>query len=371
MAKILVTGGAGFIGSHLVDLLVKKGNEVVILDNLDPQVHPSSKEPVYLNKEAAFIKGDVRTAKDIAKAIDGCEVVFHEAAAVGVGQSMYQINHYTDVSVRGTAMLWDYIVNNDVPIKKFVVAASMSSYGEGLYECPSCGLLEPSLRSEKQMKKGDWEVKCPSCKSIVKKVPTPETKTQHCNSVYALNKKDQEEMSLIIGKTYGIPTVALRYFNVFGTRQSLSNPYTGVAAIFLSRVKNNNNPVVYEDGNQTRDFVSVYDVANANFQVMKSSNADYQVLNVGSGVPISISEVAETIIELHNSDVKVEITNKFRKGDIRHCFADNSKIKSKLKWKPTISFKEGLKEIIEWSASVEATDKFEEATKELRDKGLI
>ena len=368
--KILVTGGAGFIGSYIVDQLIEQNHEVVILDNLDPQVHINSQKPGYLNKKAQFILGDIRNEPDIAKAIEGCEIVFHEAAVVGVGQSMYEVNRYTDVTTRGTALLWDYIINNEIDLKKFIVAASMSSYGEGLYEDPEKGLVEPPLRSEKQMRERKWELINENGKKLTA-VPTPETKTQHCNSIYALNKKDQEEMSLILGKTYGIPTVALRYFNVFGPRQSLSNPYTGVAAIFMSRVKNNKPPVIYEDGNQTRDFISVHDIVNANLAVMNSSNADYKVFNVGSGNPISIKDVAETIIEIYGSEVKPQITNKYRKGDVRHCFADNSKLMNSVEWEPSISLKEGMKEIIDWSKNAKAVDNFEKATKELQDKGLI
>ena len=366
-----MTGGAGFIGSHIVDILIKQNHEVVILDNLDSQVHANSKEPEYLNQNATFIKGDIRNTEDIAKAITDCEIVFHEAAAVGVGQSMYEIEHYTDVNTRGTATLWNYIINNEIPLKKFIVAASMSSYGEGLYECPSCGLVEPELRPEEQMRKGEWEVKCSACHATLKPLPTPESKIQFCNSVYALNKKDQEEMSLMLGKAYEIPTVALRYFNVYGPRQSLSNPYTGVAAIFLSRVKNKNIPVIYEDGLQTRDFVSVYDIAEANLAVMNSKSADYNVFNVGNSSPLSIKQIAETIIELYNSDLKSEITGQFRKGDIRHCYADISKITEKVGWSPQVSFEDGMRELIDWSKNVSAEDKFEQATKELKNKGLI
>jgi len=369
--KILVTGGAGFIGSFLVDELVKQGNEVRILDSLDPQVHPNSRPPEYLNRRAEFIKGDVRDRDTVKKAIQDIEVVFHEAAAVGVGQSMYQIEHYVDVNTRGTAVLLDVLVNEKNSVKKFLVAASMSSYGEGAYECKNCGLVEPELRTEGQLKKKVFELMCPKCNSFLEPIPTPETKTQKSNSIYAITKKDQEEMVLQIGRTYGIPAVALRYFNVFGPRQSLSNPYTGVAAIFMSRAINNNPPVIYEDGLQTRDFVSVHDIVKANLLAMNSNSANYETFNVGSGSPITIKDIAETVIRLQGKKFKPEITGKFRKGDVRHCYADISKIKNKLEFRPSISFEEGMKEIIEWSKKTKAEDKFEEAAEELKEKGLI
>ena len=369
--KVLVTGGAGFIGSFIVDELVQKGHDVVILDNLDKQVHPTGKAPAWLNKKAEFIKGDVRNKDDVRKAMEGVEVLFHEAAAVGVGQSMYELNYYVDVNTGGTANILEFLANEEHSVKKMMVAASMSEYGEGLYECEKCGLAEPSLRGEKQMAKGKFEQFCPSCGAELKPVSTPETKRLDCNSVYALTKKDQEELVLMMGKAYGIKAVALRYFNVFGPRQSLSNPYTGVAAIFMSRIKNGNRPVIYEDGLQSRDFVSVHDIAKANILAMEKNAADYEIFNVGTGKPLSIRQVAENIAGLYGSDIKPEITNKFRKGDVRHCSAGISKIKSKLGFKPSVSFEEGMKEIIEWSQNVKAVDNFEQAAQELKKKGLI
>ncbi len=371
MAKVLVTGGAGFIGSFIVDELVEKGHDVRILDNLDKQVHPTGETPNWLNKKAEFIKGDVRNKDDVKKAMEDVEVLFHEAAAVGVGQSMYELNYYVDVNTKGTSNILEFLANEEHDVKKMMVAASMSEYGEGLYKCEKCGLVEPSLRPEKQMAEGKFEQFCPECKQELKPVPTPETKHLDCNSVYALTKKDQEELVLMIGKAYGIKAVALRYFNVFGPRQSLSNPYTGVAAIFMSRIKNGHAPVIYEDGIQSRDFISVHDIAKANLLAMESNAANYEVLNVGSQNPISIKGVAETIAKLYGSDLKPEITNKFRKGDVRHCFADISKIKSKLDFAPSISFEKGMKEIIEWSQNVKAEDKFEQAAEELKKKGLV
>jgi dTDP-L-rhamnose 4-epimerase len=368
--KVLVTGGAGFIGSFIVDKLIQEGHEVRIIDNLEEQVH-KGKTPEYLNKKAEFIKGDIRDKNTLKKALEDIEIVFHEAAAVGVGQSMYEIEHYVDVNSRGTAVLLDALVNEKNDVKKMVVAASMSSYGEGSYECSSCGKIEIELRSEKQLKEKKWEPLCPNCKKELKAIPTNEEKTQNCNSIYAITKKSQEDMVLQTGKTYGISAVALRYFNVFGPRQCLSNPYTGVAAIFMSRIKNNKNPVIYEDGLQTRDFISVHDVAEANLKAMKLNSCNYESINIGSGKALTIKEVAEIIAKIYGSNIKPEIQFTFRKGDIRHCFADITKARNKLEWNPKVSFEEGMKEIIEWSKTIQAEDLFDKASRELKEKGLI
>ena len=369
--QILVTGGAGFIGSHIVDLLVEEGNSVRILDNLDKQVHANGKKPVWLNEKAEFQIGDVRNRNDLKKALDGIEVVFHEAAAVGVGQSMYEVDYYTDVNTRGTALLLDEIINGNQDVKKILVAASMSSYGEGLYSCKNCGVVEPKRRSEEQLKKEEWSLNCPKCGEELNPVPTPETKTRECESIYALTKEDQERMFHIIGKTYGLKSVALRYFNAIGGRQSLNNPYTGVAAIFMSRVKNNNAPVVYEDGLQSRDFISVRDIARANVMAMKSNAANYESFNVGTGEPTTILDVSEAIIKAYNADLKTEVTGKFRAGDIRHCFADVSKINSKLGFEAKNSFENGLNYLIKWSEKETPKDKFDKASEELKKKGLL
>ncbi|MBI2646418.1 MAG: GDP-mannose 4,6-dehydratase [Deltaproteobacteria bacterium] len=378
--KILVTGGAGFIGSFLVDRLVRDGHEVRIYDNLDSQVHLGSttrhqKKPPYLNKEAEFIYGDVRDRESLAKALEGIEVVFHEAAAVGVGQSQYQIKHYMDVNTGGTANLLDILANGKHRVQKIMVAASMSSYGEGGYRCAKCGDMRPPLRTEEQLAQKKWELLCSKCHTVLTPIPIPETAERQCQSIYALSKLDQEEMVLNFGKTYNIPAVALRYFNVYGPRQSLSNPYTGVAAIFMSRIKNNHSPVVYEDGLQTRDFISVLDIVEANILAMTKPEADYQAFNVGSGKILSILDIAKVLIELYRrvadpSSVEPHVTYQFRKGDIRHCIADISKIETKLGFKPKVSFQEGMKELIRYSQEVEAIDLFDQASQELKARGL-
>lgn len=366
--KILVTGGMGFVGSHLVDALIRDGHSVVVFDNLDEQVH-QGKKPSYLNKDAKYIIGDVRDRKALGKALVGCDVIFHEAASVGVGQSMYKIAHYIDNNDLGTANLLDILVNEKNKIKKLIVASSMSIYGEGEYNCKKCGDIVPKLRSEKQLKDGDWEICCPICNQITNPMATKESKMLQSTSVYAFSKRHQEELCLLVGRTYNIPTVALRYFNIYGPRQALSNPYTGVCAIFSSRIKNNHAPIIYEDGLQTRDFIHVSDIVAANIIAMKDSRADYRALNVGSGIPTSILEIAKTLARLYKKDIKPEVANKYRKGDIRHCFADISSIRE-FGFNPHVNFVEGMSDLVDWSKTISAKDNIEKANKELEKRGL-
>jgi len=367
--KILVTGGAGFIGSFLVDELIRRGEHVTVYDNLEPQVH-GTKKPDYLNARAKYVWGDVRDYEAFKAVVLEADVIFHEAAMVGVGQSQYQIRRYVDANTMGTANLLDILANNKHHCKKLVVAGSMSSYGEGLYRCERDGLVRPALRPESQMANGDWELHCPHCARHVKPVAIPESSVQNVSSIYAITKKDQEEMVLTFGKTYDLPTVALRYFNVFGPRQSLSNPYTGVCAIFTSRIKAGQSPVVYEDGNQSRDFVSVHDIVQANILSMEKSEADGEAFNVGGGHAMSIREVAETLAELYERPSRVLITKRFRKGDVRHCLGDITKIRSRLGYEPAVSFADGMREFLAWSKKAEAVDNFEEASRELAGRGL-
>lgn len=370
--KILVTGGAGFIGSHIVDALISKGHEVTVLDVLDPQVHPEQVVPEYLNKATTFIKADVGDRAIIEKLVPEHDVIYHEAAAVGVGQSMYQIEHYVRENTMNTAVLLDVLANKEHSIKKLIVAASMSSYGEGKYECPDCGVVYPRLRPESQLNSRDWEMKCPECGKDVSPLPTDEKKPMDSTSIYAIGKKDQEEMCLNVGWAYGIPTVALRYFNVYGARQALSNPYTGVCAIFSCRIRNDNPPVVFEDGDQTRDFIHVSDIVQANLLALESSKANYEAFNVGTGSPISINRIASTLISHYKKPLSPSVVNKYRKGDIRHCYSDISKIK-RLGFEPKVSFEQGVPELVEWvnlQPSCEVSDGFEKAQKELSDRNL-
>ncbi len=368
--NILVTGGAGFIGSFLVDELIKKGYSVRIFDNLEEQVHQEN-IPSYLNKEAEFVNGDVRDYETFSKALHGIDVVYHLAAAVGVAQSNYEFKKFSDVNVGGMANLLDILTKKEHPVKKVITNSSMTGLGEGNYECEKCGVVRPPLREEDQLSRKDWEPKCPNCKGEIKAVPTEEDAAEYPNSIYAITKKTQQDMLMLYGKTYNIPTVALRGFNVYGPRQSLSNPYTGVTAIFISRIKNNQPAVVYEDGMQTRDFVSVHDFVRALVLVLDNSKIKNEIINIGSGHPTPIKEIAETLASHLGKKELVEVGENFRKGDIRHCFSDIGKAKRVLGWEPEISLADGFKELIEWSAGEKAEDHFEKATQELKKKGIL
>lgn len=370
MAKnILITGGAGFVGSHLADALLAAGHNVRIFDNLTEQVHPGG-IPGYLAPEAEFVQGDMQDAKAVGHALHGIEVVFHMAAAVGVGQSMYEIEHYMGSNTQGTAVLLQGILRGKGPVEKLVLASSMSIYGEGKYLCAQCGDVAPTLRSVRQLKTRQWEPNCPACGETLTPIPTDEAKPLQCSSIYALSKKDQEEMCLLFGRTYGLPVVALRYFNIYGTRQSLSNPYTGVAAIFASRLMNGNCPMIFEDGQQLRDFVSVHDVVRANLLAMERPQADGMALNIGSGEPISICEVAAELARSLDSDIPAELSQKYRAGDVRHCFADISAAHRLLAYAPKTRFADGLKDLVQWLCSQQPQDRAAEAVAQLSQFGL-
>jgi dTDP-L-rhamnose 4-epimerase len=368
--KSLVTGGAGFIGSYLVDALLKKGHEVIVYDNLEEQVHgAASKPPAYLNGEARFINGDVRNKGQFKKALKGVDYVFHQAACVGVGQSMYDLEKYMSANTMGTTIMWDILINDRHKVKKIIVASSMSIYGEGAYRCKDCGTVYPAIRSDSQLKLRKWDMKCPQCNHNTEAHPTDESKPLCPTSVYAISKRDQEEMSLTLGRAYKIPAVALRYFNTYGPRQALSNPYTGAAAIFSSRILNNKPPVIFEDGYQSRDFIHVQDIVQANLLAMNKRGADYEAFNVGTGRKLTILDLANILIKRLNFKGKPQIINKFRAGDIRHCYADITKIK-KLGFEPKVRFEDGIDDLITWVRSQISEDLFEKAKKELEEKRL-
>ncbi|MBI4145226.1 SDR family NAD(P)-dependent oxidoreductase [Candidatus Woesearchaeota archaeon] len=369
---VLVTGGAGFIGSFIVDELLRRGHRVRILDNLEPQVHKVfGGVPPYLNKKAELLVGDVRDRNTIKDALNDVDIVFHEAGMVGVGQSQYQIQRYLDANVMGTAQLLDVLANEKHAVKKILVAGSISEYGEGSCACPECGIVNPPLRPEEQLKRKDWELHCPECNSTLAPVGTKEDKLLDVNSIYAISKQAQEQMVLNIGKTYGIPAVSLRYWNTYGPRQSLGNPYTGVCAIFMSRLKNNQPPVIFEDGKQRRDFVSVHDIVQANMLAMESEAANGQIFNVGSGQNYSILEIAQTLAKMYGRAISPQVTGDFRKGDVRHCFADISKIRQKLGFKPGVTLEAGLNELKEWVDGAPAIDTFAQATSEMKLRNIV
>jgi dTDP-L-rhamnose 4-epimerase len=367
--KVLITGGAGFIGSHLADELLNFGYEVRALDNLSEQVHGRNCErPEYLNPEVELIIGDVRDKKIVLQALEGVSAVFHLAAMVGVGQSMYQIREYTDVNNTGTAVLLEALAEK--PVEKLVVASSMSIYGEGLYRNAAGEPVVASERPLEQLKAGRWEVLDQEGRELTP-LPTSEEKTPCLSSVYALSKYDQERMSLIVGRAYNIPTVAMRFFNVYGTRQALSNPYTGVLAIFASRFLNDNPPMIFEDGLQQRDFVHVRDVALACRLALETPAADGQVFNVGSGQNYTITEIAERLAKvLGKEHLRAQITGKYRVGDIRHCYSDINLAKEVLGFYPQVDFNSGLQELADWLEGQIAYDRVNEASAELAARGL-
>jgi dTDP-L-rhamnose 4-epimerase len=369
MQKVLITGGAGFIGSHLADELLAHGYRVRVLDSLDPQVHGESRRrPEYLAREVELIVGDINDRDRVDEALRGVDAVYHFAAAVGVGQSMYEVAHYTRVNNLGTAVLLEALARN--PVERLIVASSMSLYGEGLYRSASGGPRLVGERTLEQLKAGQWEFLAEDG-SVLQPMPTPETKQPALASVYALSKYDQERLCLMIGRAYNIPTVALRFFNAYGPRQALSNPYTGVLAIFASRFLNNNAPAIFEDGLQQRDFVSVHDLARACRLALETPDAAGEVFNVGSGQPRTVRDIAAKLAKVVGKDnIRPEILGKYRIGDIRHCYADIGKAQRVLGFAPQVRLEDGLVELSSWLASQAAVDRVAQASAELSARGL-
>jgi dTDP-L-rhamnose 4-epimerase len=366
--RILITGGAGFIGSHVADDLLRQGHAVRALDSLSPQVHgPDAVRPRYLHEDVELQRGDVRDANAVRRALSGVDAVFHFAAAVGVGQSMYEISHYTSTNNVGTAVLLQALVEH--PVERVVVASSMSLYGEGLYRAVDGKLSPGAERGLDQLRAGDWELRADDGSPLVP-VPTPETKSPSLSSVYALSKFDQERLCLMIGRAYNIPTVALRFFNAFGTRQALSNPYTGVLAIFAARLMNKNPPLIFEDGLQRRDFVSVYDVVQACRLALEVPEAAGCAFNVGSGRSHTVRDVASMLGAILGTSLEPEVCGKYRVGDIRHCFADVAHARTVLGYTPRIMLEDGLTELAEWLEHQAADDRVATASRELAIRGL-
>ncbi len=372
MKKILITGGAGFIGSHVALKLLNKGYEVTILDNLSPQIHGENGElPSYLNGKVEFIKGDVRNKEDWRKALYGQDAVIHLAAETGTGQSMYEIHKYTDVNINGTSNLLDILTNEKHTIKKVIVASSRAIYGEGKYTCKEHGIVYPITRDDISMSKGDYECKCPLCGENVKLEATDEESKIQPTSIYGIAKHTQEQMVLLVCKAINIPATAFRFQNVYGPGQSLSNPYTGILSIFSTRIKNGNEINIFEDGKETRDFVYIDDIADAVILGLEKDEANYEVFNVGSGIATDVFTVTDALIKAYNSNVNVSVSGNYRLGDIRHNYADLTKIEEKLGFKAKIDFQTGINNFVNWVEGQDVSeDKYEESIKEMKEKGL-
>lgn len=375
MKNILITGGAGFIGSNLALKLIEKGYKITILDNLSPQIHgenPENTSPLYqsIKDKVNFIKGTVTSKADWENALAGQQVIVHLAAETGTGQSMYCIEKYTEVNIQGTAIMLDLLANNKNTIEKVVIASSRSIYGEGRYKHPELGIVYPSHRKEDDMLSGDFDVKYKDGEKL-ELLATDENSKIHPSSVYGITKQNQEQMIMTVCPTIDIAPVAFRYQNVYGPGQSLSNPYTGILSIFSTQIRNGNGIKIFEDGKETRDFVYIDDVVNATILGIEKDEANGEVFNVGTGVPTDVLTVANTLIDSYGIEVPVTVTGNFRLGDIRHNFADLSKINSKLGFKPSVYFEEGIKNFSSWVLQQEIQeDRLSKSLEEMKAKGL-
>lgn len=373
--NVLITGGAGFIGSNLALKLIEKGNNVTVLDNMSKQIHGEdyTKSELYqnINGKVKFILGSVENREDWRKALENIDVVVHLAAETGTGQSMYEINRYIDVNIKGTSEFLDILTNEKHSVKKIIIASSRAIYGEGEYICPTHGIVYPEERVDKHMSVGDFNIKCPICDVTVELKATTEETKKHPSSVYGFTKQAQEEMCMIVGKSLKIPVVAYRYQNVYGPGQSLKNPYTGILSIFSTRIKNGNDINIFEDGQESRDFVYIDDVVDATILGIEKDEANYETFNVGTGVATTVQEVAETLKEKYKSNVEIKISGNYRLGDIRHNYADLTKIKNLLGFEPKVDFNMGISNFVNWveTQSIEE-DNYEKSIEEMKKKGL-
>jgi dTDP-L-rhamnose 4-epimerase len=365
--RVLITGGAGFIGSHVADALLERGYRVRALDTLTPQVHPEGARPEYLDPDVELVVGDVRDPHAVRRALIDVDSVIHLAARVGVGQSMYEIGEYVSVNCLGTATLLQALLGH--PVRKLIVASSMSVYGEGSYVDARRRPVWARERTREQLEAHEWEPRGPDGEALTP-VPTPETKAPALASIYALNKFEQERSTLLFGRAYDIPAVALRFFNVYGPHQALSNPYTGVLAIFASRLLNDKPPMIFEDGEQRRDFVSVKDIALACTLALERPDVGDEVINVGSGTSVTVYEIARRLAKILGKEVEPQLTGECRVGDIRHCFADVSKARELLSFEPSVRLEEGMRELAGWLEGQVANDFVDQARDELRSRGL-
>jgi len=374
--RILITGGAGFIGSHIALKLLDKGYSVTVLDNLNSQIHgndPESTSPLYrsIKDKVQFIHGSVTDKSDWVRALDGQEAIIHLAAETGTGQSMYEIERYSSVNIGGTALMLDILTNMEYGVKKVIVASSRAIYGEGRYKCDIHGEVFPESRKDEDMARGDFECKCPVCGAEVMLMSTTEESKIHPTSVYGISKHAQEQLVMTVCPTIGIAPVAFRYQNVYGAGQSLSNPYTGILSIFSTRIKNGNGINVFEDGRETRDFVYIDDVVDATIAALESSSADGEIFNVGTGVQTDVYTVARTLVRCYGIDVPVTVSGNYRLGDIRHNFADITKAGTLLGFEPVYDFEKGIEKFAEWVNRQQVMeDKYESSITEMKAKGL-
>lgn len=372
--KILITGGAGFIGSNLAQKLIEKGHAITVLDNLSPQIHgdnPKQTSPLYqsIKDKVNFIEGSVTHKEDWEKALKGQDVIVHLAAETGTGQSMYEVQKYVDVNIGGTSLMLDLLVNGNYDVKKVVVASSRSIYGEGKYLSKELGEVYPKHRTAEEMDRGDFEPTYPGS-SELELVATDEDSKIHPSSIYGITKQNQEQMVLTVCPTIGIAAVAFRYQNVYGPGQSLKNPYTGILSIFSTQIKNGNSINIFEDGKESRDFVYIDDVVNATILGIEMSEADNQVFNVGTGIATDVITVAESLSHNYGINVPINISGNYRLGDIRHNFADIKKI-SKLGFQPSFTFQQGLKKFTDWVNTQQIEeDKYQKSIEEMKEKGL-
>jgi len=377
MKNILITGGAGFIGSNIALKLIKNGYHVTVLDNLSEQIHginPVETSPLFVSikDKVNFIKGTVTSKEDWILAIQNQDAIIHLAAETGTGQSMYNINDYVDTNIGGTSLMWDILTNHKHMVKKVVIASSRAIYGEGKYHCSEHGVVYPLARLDEHMTKGDFSVKCPICSERVELLPTTENSALHPTSVYGLTKQVQEELSMIAGKSLKIPVVAFRFQNVYGPGQSLSNPYTGILSIFSTIIKNGNDISIFEDGKECRDFVFIDDIVDATIRGLEKVEANYKSFNVGTGISIDVLTVANTLIKYLKIPTKLKITGNYRLGDIKSNFADLSLINSTLGFLPTVTFDEGISLFVEWVNKQEIMqDNYQKSINELKERGLF
>ena len=373
---ILITGGAGFIGSRLANALIARGHKVKVLDNLSPQIHGEQPQssPLFLSlhPKVEFYQGSVTSTGDLSRALSGVDSVIHLAAETGTGQSMYAIQHYSDVNIGGTALLLDLIANQKLPVRKLIVASSRAVYGEGRYRCVTHGIVSPVSRVAEDMLKGNFEVHCPRCGAPAEMVPTDEDAPVCPASIYGITKLTQEQMVLTVGRSLGISAIAFRYQNVYGPGQSLSNPYTGILSIFSTRIRNGSDINIFEDGKESRDFVFIDDVIDATVRGVEHASPLVDVFNVGSGVATGVLSIADTLQSLMGVKVLTQVTGKFRLGDIRHNLADLSKVRNVLGFEPVVSIDEGLRYFADWVSGEEIqTDRYEESLEELKLRGLF